>query len=181
MTGPALRRLLHVASVAVVLAVPLGSGATLQYVLAALAVVAVSFDTARIGAPAFKERLEKLLPVFRSAEATRLSGATWLCVGYAVAALFPLPASVAGIAAGAVSDPAASWVGSLGAAVGRKTWWGSAAAWLAAAALLAPFGLGFPGVLGGATVAAILERWPGPCDDNLLVAPGVALTVWLMA
>ena len=36
-------------------------------------------------------------------------------------------------------------------------------------------------VIGAAVVGTALERWPGPINDNLLVAPGVACVVWITA
>jgi hypothetical protein len=45
--------------------------------------------------------------------------------------------------------------------------------------VLIVLGLPWLGVVGGALAAMLLERWPGPLNDNLVVAPGVALIVWL--
>jgi hypothetical protein len=41
-------------------------------------------------------------------------------------------------------------------------------------------GIPLVAVVGGAVGAMALERWSGPLNDNLVVAPGAALIVWLL-
>ena len=62
----------------------------------------------------------------------------------------------------------------------KKTWVGSGAAAVVAAFVLLPTGIPIFAVIAGAVAAMALERWPGPLNDNLTVAPGVALVVWIL-
>jgi dolichol kinase len=176
----ALRRLLHVASAAVLLPA-LRSSAMLRLGLLWVAVLAVLVEFARLASPRAEQWLATHLPVYRAQEARRASGALWLAFGYVIAGWLPMPAPVAGILAGAVADPAASWVGARWGKGARKSWAGSSAAFLVTvAAAMAVGAAPVAGVVAG-LVGAALERWSGPFDDNLLVAPGVAVTVALLA
>jgi dolichol kinase len=121
------------------------------------------------------------MPVFRPREASRVSGAAWLGVGYAVAAWLPPPGPVAGILAGALADPAASWAGGKWGGGVRKSWPGTVAAGAVTAVAAAMVGIAVPVALGAGLAGAALERWAGPLDDNLVVAPGVAGLVALLA
>lgn len=180
MNHAAIRRILHASSALVLLLALHDAEGLLRYVLAGCAVAAVVADSLRIARPAFGSFVIGLVPVFRTSELARVSGATWLCIGYALAAWFPQPAATAGILVGALADPAASWVGSRIAGLSKKkTWAGSGAAAVVAAAALLALRIPCVGVVVGTTGAAVLERWPGPLNDNLVVAPGVALVVWL--
>jgi len=114
-------------------------------------------------------------------EGQQPSGAMWLAVGYAIAALFPSPAPMAGILVSACADPTASWVGEAGGSKGTKTWRGSAAHFVAAGAVLLLGGFSWTGSIVAAVIGTALERWPGPFNDNLVVAPAVALSVSLLA
>lgn len=172
-----LRRLIHAATGAVVLLVPLASWEALRVAVVGIAVAALLVDWVRIRQPGVDAWLSALLPVFRATEAGRVSGATWLWLGYGAAVWFPPPASAAGILVGALADPVAAAVGERAGAGRRKSWSGSAAALLAAWLVLAPWGLPWPAVLGAGLVGAAVERWCGPFDDNLLVAPAVAAAV----
>ena len=180
MKGRALRRVLH-ASSAAVLVIPLAfDWNLLRLLLVATALVAVTVDMARIRIGWLRQQLARMVPVFRETEATRICGATWLSLGYALAAWFPPIAPAAGILVGAFADPAASAAGSWKASSKGKTARGSSAALITAALALTAIGLPWQAVVAGSLVGAMLERWPGPCSDNLLVAPGVACTVWLL-
>ena len=181
MNAAVARRLLHASSSLVLLLHFFGSQELLRNGLIGCAALAVILDSLRVVRPAFGAFVFGLVPVFRASESTRLSGATWLCFGYALAAWFPHPAVTAGILAGALADPAASWAGSTVAKPStNKTWVGSGTA--AAVAAVALFVLGIPlvAVVGGAVATMALERWSGPLNDNLVVAPGAALIVWLL-
>jgi dolichol kinase len=169
---------MHVGTAAVLLAVPLASWTTLRFVLAVLVVTGIAVDFARIKFPVFGAVVQRWFPVLREKEQMRLSGATWLWMGYALAGCFPPTAPAAGILVGAVADPAGSLVGSWGREPGRKTVRGSITVLVVAAGLLLL--LGFPVVTAavGSLVAAVLERWSRPLNDNLVVAPAVALGVW---
>lgn len=181
MSPSSIRRVIHVGSALVLLLAHFGSFAMLRYSLATGAVVALLLDLLRLSRPAFGLFVINLVPVFRESESRRLSGATWLCIGYAAAAWFPQPAATAGILVGAFADPAASLVGSTVAAEGgRKTWAGSGAAAVVAALVLLSVGIPPVTALIGSVVAMALERWSGLLNDNLVVPPGVALTVLLL-
>jgi dolichol kinase len=177
---PALRRSLHAATAALAL-LSLVSPATLRLATLAVAGAALAFEGVRLGSPGVHRWIGTRLPVFRPHEASRLSGAAWLAVGYAVAAWLPAPGPVAGILAGALADPAAAWVGEAWGRGRRKSWPGTAAAGVVATAAAALAGLAVPAALVAGMAGAALERWPGPFDDNLLLAPGVAGLVALLA
>jgi dolichol kinase len=154
---------------------------TLRTAVVVIAIIALVIDVARILQPALHSRLTALLPVCRDTERRRLSGATWLWFGYALAVWAPAPGPAAGILVAALADPAASLVGERFEPHDGKTWPGAAAAatvaYFALLALRVPWSV----ALAGATVAALVERWSGPVDDNLLVAPAVAAAVAFLA
>lgn len=181
MTAAARRRLIH-ASTSLVLLVGLTGSWSLLRILATVAVpLAAALEWWRISSPR-GDVLARLVPVYRPAEATRPSGAFWLCVGYAAALWFPMPGAAAGVLAGAVADPAASAVGSRwGGSVGGKTWVGTSGALVVIFAACLVVGIPWQGSLTAAVVGAGLERWSAPFDDNLLLAPGVAATVWALS
>lgn len=172
------RPLLH-ASTALLLTALLDSWRLFRGVLVATGLAAVLFEAARLYWPAVAAWAQRTVPVFRPGEEWKLSGAGWLFLGYALAAWLPPPAPAAGVLAAALADPAAAVVGRrFGAAGARKSWPGTAAAFAVAAAAVWAWGCApHVGLVAGA-VAAGLERWPGPFDDNLLLAPSVGLVVW---
>jgi dolichol kinase len=178
--APTLRRSLHAATAALAL-LALVSLSALRLGTLAVAVAALAFEGLRLTTPAFNRWIAMRLPVFRPQEAARLSGAAWLAVGYAAAARLPAPGPVAGLLAGALADPAAAWVGGRFGGGRRKSWPGTAAAGAVAAIAAATAGLALPAALVAGVVGAGLERWPGPFDDNLLLAPGVAGVAALLA
>ena len=181
MTPARLRQIIHVSSAALLLGVPLGSWDFLRATLMAVAVLALAVDAVRISIPGVHQRLCDWIPVFRPEESRRLSGAAWLFLGYGIAGWFPPPAPAAGVLVGALADPVASLAGSSAAVPGRKTWRGTGAAAVTAAGVLWLLGIPWPAIVAGAGAAALLERWPGPFNDNLVVAPAVALAVWVLA
>jgi dolichol kinase len=131
-----------------------------------VALAALAFEGLRLKTPGLHQWIATRLPVFRPLEASRLSGAAWLAVGYAVAAWLPAPGPVAGILAGALADPAAAWVGGLWGRGRRKSWPGTAAAGVVAAIAAAVAGLTLPGAFVAGVVGGALERWPDPFDDT---------------
>lgn len=188
MSGPALRRVLHVASAGVLL------GALLpvqifRLLVTGTAIAAWLSEMMRLRAPAVAGWVAAAVPVFRPTERDRPSGAFWLALGYGVAVWVPMPAPVVAILCAAVADPAAALAGSRWGKTGgaRKSWPGSLAAALVAASVAAivvafgGFGLPWRVVPAAAVATAALERWSGPFDDNVIVAPGVALTTWVLA
>lgn len=146
-----------------------------------LAATAVLLEVLRLRVPAVRQGLATVVPVYRERERQRPSGAMWLALGYAVAAWMPPHAAVAGILAGGLADPAGAVVGSRFGDGAPKSHPGSLA--VAVTALLVVHVAGVPwmaAAVAGAG-AAVVERWSGPLDDNLLVAPVVGLVVALLA
>ena len=180
MKHPGLRRILHACSSLFVLFVLLGSADILRLVLLVGVVLAVVGDVARIKIQTFGKMIARIVPVYREKEQTKLSGATWLAIGYLGASCFAPPACVCGILVGGLADPAASWIGSSYGKPTEKTWIGSAAAAVVALVALLLCGVSMPAVVAGTAAATLLERWSGSVNDNLLIAPGTALVVWLM-
>jgi dolichol kinase len=157
----------------------LDSARTFRALLLAAGLAAAAFEALRLGFPAVGDLAARLVPVFRPRESSRPSGAMWLFLGYALCAWMPLPASASSVVAGALADPAAAVVGTRFGKGRPKSWPGTLAALVMAAVALWVFvHLPLRLALLAALVAALLERWSGPFDDNLLIAPGVGLTVW---
>lgn len=181
MTGAGLRRLIHVGSGAVLLAAWFGSWNALRVGLGATLALGLVLEWLRISHPSLGSWIGTAVPAFRSSERARLSGATWLCMGYGLAACLPAPAPAAGIVVGALADPAASWVGSWNRKSEQKSLRGMAAAFAVGAGALLLLSLPIATVLLGAAVGAVVERWSGPLNDNLVVPPAVALLVWITA
>ena len=181
MSRPALRRTLHVATAGVLLLPLVTSWGLFRGVVVGVATIALAVDTARILRPPLHRRLAAMVPVFRDAERSRLSGATWLWLGYAMAVWAPNPGPAAGILVAALADPAAALVGERFRPGNGKSWQGTAAAAAVALVVLTALGLPREAVLAGAVVGTLLERWPGPLDDNLLVPPAVAAVVAVLA
>ncbi len=180
MSAEALRRTLHGSTVFVLLLVPLASWQVFRVVLLGGCAVVVATEVARLAPGAFGRWLARRLPVYRSSEARRLSGGAWLAVGYVLIAWMPAPHPAAGLAVAALADPAASVVGSRWGRGDGKSPAGSVAHLGVALVALGVLGLPWPAAVVGALVGTVLERWPGPLNDNLLVAPGVSTTVWLL-
>lgn len=179
MTGGAgLRRVIH-ASTAFVALLAAGMGwERVRLLLIGVVVLAGLVETARLTSPGFSNHLHRIVPVFRAGEKRRPSGAFWLAVGFAVASWVPLPGAAAGILCGALADPAAALVGSRWGGGKPKSWVGSLTAFGVAGVLLLTLGLSVIGAMVGGLLAAGLERWSRPLDDNLVIAPGVSLFVW---
>ncbi len=178
MKAGALRPALHAATALLLLTVAV-SAAAFHAVLVAAGLAAVAFEALRLASPRVRDLAARLVPVFRDREARRPSGAAWLFLGYALCAWMPLPATMSAVVAGALADPAAALVGArLGHGL-PKSWPGTAAAFVVGlVALRLIVHLSLPAAALTAVVAALLERWPGPFDDNLLIAPGAGLAAW---
>ena len=179
MTPRVLRSALHV-STALVLLTLLDSWQLLKLTLLAGGVVALVVETVRLRSPAMAGGLQRLVPVFRAAEARRPSGAAWLFVAYALVAWLPPPAPAAAVLAGALADPAAALVGGRWGRGAAKSWPGTGAALAVGSLALLVWGLPLHTALAAGALGAALERW-SPFNDNLLIAPGVGLVVWLLA
>ena len=185
-TGAALRRFLHASTSSILLVGLWGDWETFRLAVHALLGIAVVGEGLRLGHAGFRGAIARAFPVFRPEESRRPSGAFWLVAGYAAASWVPFPGAAAGVLAAAFADPAASivgtrWGGGMAGGGGtRKSWVGSAAAWAAAAAVLMSLRLPMQAALAGAFAAAAAERIPRPFDDNLVVAPAVAVVTWLL-
>ena len=180
MSASALRRTIHASTATILLLAVLGDWTLLRLVSSGLVGLAGIVELVRLHNDSFRDVLARRVPVFRPQELHRPSGAFWLLAGYAGAAWFPIPGPAAGILSAALSDPAASAVGTRWGGGLPKSWIGTAAAWGVSALVLFLLGIPWIGVLTGATVNAALERWPGKLNDNLLMPIGVAAAVWLV-
>jgi dolichol kinase len=157
------------------------STALLPLTLLWVAALAVLIEMLRLANPRVEQWLASRVPVYRPREARRASGALWLAFGYAIAAWLPMPGPVAGILAGALADPAASWVGGCWGQGAPKSWAGSGAAFFVTVGVTIAVGATPSAGVAAGLVGAALERWSSPMDDNLLMAPAVAATVALLA
>ncbi len=180
MKADPLRALLH-ASTALLLVTLLSSWQALRAALVLTALAAVAFEALRLSRPEIRELAARWAPVFRPHEGARPSGAAWLFVGYALAGWMPAPAPVAAVLAGALADPAAALVGGWFGRGQPKSWPGTIAAFGVATAALWVVGIAPLAAAAAGLAAAALERWSGPVNDNLLIAPGVGLVVWWLA
>ncbi len=180
MSPAALRRTVHASTALILLAVPLGSWTILRAATAGVALLAMAVDTIRVQRPAAATWLAARVPVFRANEDGRWSGATWLWIAFAAVAWLPPPAGAGAILVTALADPAAATAG--GALdVPGKTWLGSGAHWIVGSAALLALGWTVPVALGAAAVGSVLERWPGPLNDNLAAPLGVGLALVALA
>jgi dolichol kinase len=173
------RKAIHVASVAVPVAVWLLPRAVAVPVLIAIAAVALLVEVARRHSrPVRYLFLRRTRTMLRPHERRGLAGATWMAIAYAAAAaVFPRPIAVAAMLFNALGDAAAAVAGRRW---GRhrtrsgKSWEGFAAgaatnvAIVVAVTRAAPE-LSLPAALAGALVAAAVEMAPLPLDDNLRV------------
>lgn len=175
-----LRPLLH-AGTALLLLTLFASWQALRAALLLGGLAAVVFETLRLTQPGVRRLAARWVPVFRDEEATRPSGAGWLFVGYALSAWMPAPAPAAAVLAGALADPAAALVGGRFGRGQPKSWPGTVAALAMTAGVLWWAGLSPLAAAAAGLSAAALERWSGPVNDNLLIAPGVGLVVWWLA
>lgn len=180
MSGASLRRVLHIGTSSILLVGAIGDWRMFRFFVHALLLVAIVGEIARLSYPPFRTRLAKVVPVFRADEAHRPGGAFWLILGYAAASWVPAPGAPAGILSAACADPAASFFGSRWGGGKRKSWAGTGAAFVVAGLVLLTISLPIQTVLAASLAAATLERVSGPLDDNLVVAPGVALITWLL-
>ena len=174
------RRALHVAAgvlgpLAAALGAPLASPA-----FAVLLLLAAAAELARHRWPAARAALELAAGgAFRPQEASGISGASTLALGFALSWwLFPSGAAERGILVAALADPVAATVGSRFGGGRRKSWPGSLACAATAALVLAVTGVA-PGpaiLIGVAAAVAELAPWRGV--DNVAVPVAVAALLW---
>ncbi len=175
------RRAMHAAAAGLLLVAALGSWELFRVTVFALAALAAILETMRLSRPGFRDFLARQVPAFRPGERSHPSGALWLAFGLAAAAFFPAQAATVGVLAGTLGDPAASLVGSRLGGGKSKSWAGSAAAFVVITLAALACHAGWRAALAAGLVGAALERWSPPLDDNLVIAPGVALVVRLLA
>ena len=115
-------------------------------------------------------------------EARALASSTWLLLGALVVLLIaPHRWFVPAMLVLGLADPVASVVGRLWGRnrLGKGTWEGTAAFYLVALAVLAPW-FGLQAGLVAAAVVAAIEVLPTGVDDNLTVPSATALALWLV-
>lgn len=181
MSPAAIRRAMHVAAAGLLLVAVLGSWELFRVTVFAIAALAAILETMRLSRPRFRDFLARQVPAFRPGERSHPSGALWLAFGLAAAVFFPPQAAVVGVLAGTLGDPAASLVGSRFGGGKSKSWVGSLAAFGMITLSALACHVGWWAAPAAGLVGAALERWSPPLDDNLVVAPGVALVVRLLA
>ncbi len=184
----AARKVFHVASVVLPLAVwilprPVGVAA-----LTTLAATALLVDWTRLRFRAARYHfLRRTRAMLRPHERRGLAGATYMAVAYALSLLlFPTKEiAVAAMLYNGLGDASAALVGKR---FGRhrtawgKSWEGFAAALVVCLAVgVAVPGIPFPAALLGALVAAAVELAPLPVDDNVRVTLAGGVALWLGA
>ncbi|MEX0692180.1 MAG: hypothetical protein WD043_10105 [Gemmatimonadales bacterium] len=178
---PVLRRALHAASPLVILPALWWSWDPVRRLLIVLAAGALVTEIIRLKVPAARAFWQRALPVWRPHEAEQFSGALWLAIAFAIAVHAPPAAALGAILAAAWADPAAAVVGGLVGKQSGKSVAGTVTVLAVTTGVV--LGVGYPlavAVVAG-TVAAMLERWAVAPDDNLWVAPGVAVTLLAFA
>jgi dolichol kinase len=178
-SGPWLRPALHAATALSLLLLFIVPWSVLRAGLWLFAALALGVDLVRVRSDRIHGVLSGLVPAFRDAERRRVSGATWLVLGYAAASLFPWRAPLAGILVAALADPAAAVLGSRYGRGHAKSAVGSAACFAVAVCVM--LGLDYPvgATLLTAVAATVLERWPGRFSDNVILPPGAAAIAFL--
>jgi dolichol kinase len=178
------RKLIHVATVAIpVLVWVLPSAAAFALLtVGVVAAVAVEIARSRVrwARYHFLIRTRRLL---RYGERRRFAGATYMAFAYFAAfVLFPRPVAVLAMLYNGLGDTAAALVGKRWGSH-RMSWGksfeGAAAAFFVNAAL----GAAIPGIslaagLVGAAAAATLEFLPLPLDDNIRTTLGGGVALW---
>lgn len=178
------RKAFHVASIAVPIGLWTTPRALAVPVLITAAMVAVAVEYARLYVrPVRYQFLRRTRTMLRPHERGSMSGATYMAVAYAMAALiFPKQIAVAAMLYNGLGDAAAALVG--GRWGRRRTGWGKSWEGFAAALVVnVAVGLAIPGVpraaaLFGGVAGAALEFAPLPLDDNLRVVLGGGLVAW---
>jgi dolichol kinase len=177
------RRTLHVASGGIgPLAAALGPRVA-SIGFAVLVAVAAAAEAARLTWPRAEATVTRLAGrLFRPAEAGRVSGASLLALGFALAWwLFPVGIAERAILVAAMADPMAATAGAQAGSVGHKSWEGTAACAVTAALvlLLTRVPLGTAAV--AAVAAALAERVPWRGADNITVPVAVAVVLQALA
>ena len=155
---------------------------TAATVLAAATMAALAAELARRLSPAVARLFGRLASLLKPREATGLTGATLLSVGFtATAVTFPGDPALAGILLAGLADPAAALVGRRYGRVrypGGKSAAGSGAFLAVALVLGLALGLAPGTAILVATALTAVEAFTLPIDDNLyLPVAGAALVM----
>lgn len=153
----------------------------LRWLVWSVAMFVLAVDLARIKNVRLNAWLRRTVPVFRESEATSISGASFLWLGYSMTVAFPLPAAFVGVLSAALADPAASLVGSKWGSGTGKTLVGSAACLSGIFVVSLVFSVSPQIGLVVALFGTLIERFSGRLDDNLVLGPGVAAAVFFLA
>jgi dolichol kinase len=178
-----LRRAAHAASAVLgplALWSPGRSGGAL---LGGIAALAVLLEVARRAVPSVGRAVATAgRDLFRPDEVRGPSGATVLAVGYAATWwLFPPRLAATAIVVAALADAAAALAGRRLARADGKSWVGTGACALVAAAVLVASGAAALAAGAGAVAAALAERTPWRGADNLLIPLAVGATLTLLS
>lgn len=177
------RRALHAASVVIAPVAAWLPPPVASYGFAALVLLAVGLETARLAARERRGPVERFAgPLFRPAESGAVSGASTLALGYALTWwLFPGPAAARAIAVAAIADPVAAAIGThFAPGSERKTWIGSAAFALAAGVALLLASVPPASAAAASAASALAERVPWRTSDNVAVPVlTAAVLTWL--
>ncbi|MGK7313149.1 MAG: diacylglycerol/polyprenol kinase family protein [Candidatus Longimicrobiales bacterium M2_2A_002] len=151
-------------------------------VLATATMAALAVELARRLSPAAVGAFDRLEELLKPREATGLTGATLLSIGFTAAAVvFPGDPALAGILLAGLADPAAALVGRRYGRVrypGGKSAAGSVAFLVVALALGLALGLGPGTAILVAMALTAVEALTLPIDDNLyLPVAGAALVM----
>jgi dolichol kinase len=174
---------LSVGAALVVWALPHPAGAA---VVAGAAAAALAVEIARRSSPTFALLFHRNLGrMLRPSEATSLTGATYLALGFTIpVALLPGWPAIAGILVAGLADPLAAAVGRSAGRhryAGGKSLEGSAAFLAASAAILwAVPGIGFAPAAAAAAALALAEAPSLRVDDNLYL-PALAAVLAAVA
>ncbi len=186
------RKMLHLLALAVPASMAM-VGKPVLFVLAPLALLALTADILRVRAAWFRRFIERFFgAMMRRSERPPLggpvavNGATWVLVSATLLTLiFPVGIAAPALATFMVADAAAALVGRRW---GRRRWPGGprtlegTLAFLAAGLLTTalmpdlPFGAGAAGVAAG----AVAEALPGPLNDNLRVPLVMAAVIFTL-
>lgn len=156
---------------------------TVMVVLAALFLVLLAGDVARLRLPRLNRLFFRAFPALASPrEADGIASSTWYAAGGLLTwALFPAPIAVPAILVLGLADPAAGTVGRLWGRrrLGSGTVLGSLAFCAVALAVTAWF-VDPLTALGAALVATAIEALPWMLDDNFTVPLAVGGALWLI-
>ncbi len=182
--GEAWRKAIHVSSIGAAVVVWYLPRPWSIAILGVAVVCALAIERARRPGGRARERFLSLTgPMLRPHERDHLSGATWLAIGYFLAAvLFPRQIAATGILYGGIGDTVAGLVGrrwGRARTPGGKSFAGFVGGLVANLAIgFAMPGIGAPAAIAGAVGASVAEFVRIPVDDNVRMTLGGAIALW---